>query len=255
MEKDFAIDIAKKAGEIIRKDFGLEKEEIRKEDGTLLTKTDSLINQLVIDSVKEKFPGHNVLAEEGKFISGKSEYTWVCDPLDGTLAFSKGIPVSTFSLALVKNGESILGVAYDPFLDRLFVAEKGKGAFLNSERISVSSKSSLERATIGFSWQKRHGLDLSKVYLALKEKQANILTVGSAVYMGVLVASGKFEAYISSFRYPYEAAALKIIVEESGGKVTDILGKEQLYDNKINGFLITNGPLHEELVKLMGENA
>jgi len=251
MEKDFAINLAKKAGEIIRKDFRLEKEGSRKEDSTILTKTDTSINQFIIDSVKDKFPGHNVLAEEGNFSSPGSEYTWVCDPVDGTLVFSKGIPVSTFSLALVKNGESILGVAYDPFLDNLFVAEKGKGAFLNDKKISVSSMPSLEKATIGFSWQKRHALDLSDVYLALKEKQSNILTLGSAVYMGTLVALGKFDAYISSFGYPYEAAALKVIVEEAGGKVTDIFGKEQPYDKQIKGFLVSNGLLHEELLKLV----
>ena len=109
-----------------------------KKDGSPVTKTDLAINKLVIDRVKKYFPSHGVLGEEQSNYVEKADYVWVCDPVDGTIPFSRGMPTCMFSLGLTFKGKPILGVGYDPFIDRLIFAELGKGAFLNGKKIHVS---------------------------------------------------------------------------------------------------------------------
>ncbi|MDR1032910.1 MAG: inositol monophosphatase, partial [Candidatus Nomurabacteria bacterium] len=99
-----------------------------KEDNTIVTKADTEINQMVIDRVRATYPGHGVYGEEDSFGRDKNEL-WVCDPIDGTNMFARGVPVAVFSLAFVVDGEPVMGVVYDPFTDRLYTAVKGEGAF------------------------------------------------------------------------------------------------------------------------------
>jgi len=244
--KDFAIDLAYKAGERMRKDFTLGMKKEWKEDKTPVTVTDIFVNQLVIDSISKKFPEHSILAEEISNLKD-SEHVWVCDPIDGTIPFSHGFPIFAFSLALVKDGKPILGVIYDPILDRLVYAEKDKGATLNGKPIKVSSASSFSERTIIDGGIQALGL------LGLDEKiqKREVLTtrIYSCVYGGMLVALGEFIAEIYRYINPWDAAAVKIVVEEAGGKVTDLLGLEQRYDQEINGFIASNGRVHDELVR------
>src|SRR3989339_400053 len=230
--KRFAIDLAKQAGKIIRNDFKLGMKKKWKANNTPLTKTDLIINQLVIDSVKQTFPNHSILSEEGNDFSEKSDYVWVCDPLDGTIPFSHGIPVCAFSLALVYKGESILGVVYDPFMDRMFFAEKGKGAFMNEKKISVSPRDTLKHSLLSVVHWNNAPFDFSRLAVVLKNEGVRISNI-SIAYMGALTA------------------ARKVLVEEAGGKVTNIFGNEQRYDRPIKGHLVTNGLLHTALLKLI----
>jgi myo-inositol-1(or 4)-monophosphatase len=253
--KSFAIGLAKEAGDIIKKNFTLGMKKEWKEDNSPLTQTDLDINALAVESIKEKFSEHSVLAEEGSDFSGSGEYTWVCDPLDGTIPFSHGIPTCVFSLALTRNGESILGVVYDPFMDRMFFAEKGKGAFLNEEKISVSARDSLKNTLFCVASGKAE-VDMLPLVKALRDEGAKIIDFYSITYMGALVASGEcgatiFQGVRLEETKPHDTAALKIIVEEAGGKVTDLFGKEQRYDRNIRGHLASNGVLHETLLKLI----
>lgn len=249
----FATDIAGRVGDIIRRDFSLKVAEEWKADATPVTETDIRINQLVIDSVRERFPRHSILAEEGNDFSYESEYVWVCDPLDGTIPFAHGVPTSAFSLALLRKGESILGVIYDPFLDRMYVAEKGRGAFLNRERISVSPVTELKRSVIGLIQWSDSKFDLSRLERGLQLEGVQVLNAGSISYMGALVSSGKFVATIFPGNKPHDTAALKVLVEEAGGKVTSLFGNEQRYDRAIKGHLVSNGLLHETLLKVIRE--
>lgn len=252
--KKFSVDLAKKAGAIMRKNFTLGMKKKWQFDTSPLTVTDLVINELILSAVKKKFPTHGIFAEEEAYKASGRDYVWVCDPLDGTIPFSHGIPTSVFSLALVHRGESILGVIYDPFLDRLFFAEKGKGAFLNGEKISVSSKSTLKNSLWGVIDWKGSPYDLSHVTEHLRSKSAHIMNVNSIVYMGALVASGEMAGTIFPGIKPYDTAALKIIVEEAGGKVTDMFGNDQRYDQAINGHLISNSVLHKKLLTLIREH-
>ena len=134
---EFAKEIAYEAGKIITKYFYEDNGEKYKYDQTIVTKADTEINQLLIDRVKEKYPNHSVDGEEEQF--GKSDYVWVCDPVDGTAMYARHVPVAVFSLALVIDGVSTIGVVYDAFTDNLYYAAKGKGAYKNDLKIAVNN--------------------------------------------------------------------------------------------------------------------
>lgn len=232
-------------------DFKLGMKKEWKEDNTPVTETDLIINALALKRIKKAYPSHSVIAEEGSDFRENDEFVWVCDPVDGTIPFSHGVPTTVFSIALVQNGESILGVVYDPFSDRLFIAEKGKGAFLNGTRISVSKHDTFENAVIGINWSHRSPVDLLGLFGALKQKKSRGINVGSIIYMGALVAAGEFVAVIYPNRKVHDSASLKILVEEAGGKVTDIWGADQRYDRPTNGIVASNGVLHDQILALI----
>ncbi|MEK7479383.1 MAG: inositol monophosphatase [Patescibacteria group bacterium] len=242
--KQILVGLAKDAGKIMRKNFALGMKKEWKEDNTPLTITDTTINKLVIRKIRKNFPTHSILGEEESFLQ-ESEYTWVCDPVDGTIPFSHGYPAFMFSLALVKNGVPIAGVLYDPILKRLFYAEKGKGAFLNGVRTRVSKKTELKGALVGINSRKL--LDFIKM-MRMKHEAFPVMFHGST-YGASLVACGEFIAEVYGADKPWDAAAVKIIVEEAGGKVTDLYGNEQRYDGPIHGSVATNGLVHEEILK------
>ncbi len=146
---EFATDLARQAGAIIKQNFQLGMKKEWKADGTPLTATDTEINQFVLDAVAREFPDHAVLAEEGSRPIPEAEFTWVCDPIDGTIPFSHGVPTSVFSLALVQSGRPVLGAIIDPFADRLVVAEQGRGVTLNGAAIHVSAAPTMASTTLG----------------------------------------------------------------------------------------------------------
>lgn len=245
--KNFAIGLAKKAGEIIRSNFRLGVERSWKRDDTPLTATDLAVNRLVINSLRKAFPDHSILAEEGSS-QRKSRLVWVCDPLDGTVPFSHGYPTFVFSLALVVDGRPQLGVIYDPFLDRLAVAQVGKGSVLNGKSITVSRQRNLKNAFVQLDTDFR----LIRLREALIEKGAFTATLYSSVYGSFLVACGEAVAEIYEYTNAWDGAAVKVIVEEAGGKVTDLFGRDQRYDRPLNGFVASNGLIHQELIQLVG---
>lgn len=248
---NFAKEIAYKAGEIMIKYFKEDNGSNYKYDQTIVTKADTEINEYLIRRVKEEFPTHSVDGEEKQF--GMSNYMWVCDPVDGTNMYARHIPVAVFSLALVIDGVSTIGVVYDPFTDNLYSAIKGKGAFKNEERIHVNDISLDDMKSVSQfdMWPEAK----YNIYDAVKElgKKTYFLSIGSIIRAGVCIASGDFNLAI----YPdgkhrnCDIAALKVIVEEAGGKVTDIFDNEQRYDKDINGAIISNGKVHSEVVSVL----
>jgi fructose-1,6-bisphosphatase/inositol monophosphatase family enzyme len=250
--KEFAIGLAREAGDIIRKNFCIDMKREWKEDNSPVTITDMKINSLLIEGVKSNFPDHGVIGEEESLMVD-SKYQWVCDPVDGTIPFSHGIPVCTFSLALVHDGEPIIGVVYDPFGDRLFIAEKGSGAFLNGEKISVSSQADLYNSVISFELFARAKYQIWGIDRILEEKGVKTTKLASVVYPSSLVAAGIYLATIFPNDTAHDMAAVKIIVEEAGGKVTDLFGNEQRYDQPIKGAIVSNGKVHDHLVAMVKE--
>lgn len=251
---ELAKSIAHEAGQIMRKNFtenmNFPMDTEWKDDNTPVTTTDLVINALVLEKVSQYFPEHSILSEEGS-LEKQSDYVWVCDPVDGTVAFAKHIPTSVFSIALTYKGEVILGVVLDPFLDRLFYAEKGKGAFLNDEPIRVSKAQNLENQVVGIYLWSDKVPSIGKISERLLEQKARLLDVCSTTYMGCLVASGEFVSTITIGKKPHDSASLKIIIEEAGGKVTSILGTDQLYNQEVNGHISSNGFLHKQLVEII----
>ena len=251
-ELEFAKKVAYDAGEIIKKYFNQSDISRYKSDNTIVTKADEEINQMVIDHVRENYPEHGIYGEENSFGKDRS-ILWVCDPLDGTSAFTRGLPVAVFSLALVIDGQPVLGVVNDPFTNRLYFATKGGGVFCNDKKISVNKNSLGERdATIDCSYSPTMEFNLTKVLYRLQ--QANrVSSIGSSVRAGAMVAEGSLTASIYCGSRSYDIAAVKIIVEESGGRVTSIYGNEQHYDGNIQGAIISNSIVHDEIVDLVKE--
>lgn len=246
----FVVELSRRVGKIIKENFTFGMKKKWKIDNSPLTVTDIAINKLVINTIKKKFPDHNILAEEGSNYSGKNLYVWVCDPLDGTIPFSHGVPICVFSLALTYKGQSILGVVYDPFMDRMFFAEKGKGSFLNRKKIVVSANAEIKNSLFGIASGKAQ-YDFLPLVKAMRKRHAKIVDFGSITYTGVLVANGEFAGTIFPGHKSHDTAALKVIVEEAGGRVTDIFGNEQRYDRDIRGHLVSNGKLHDKLLRII----
>lgn len=249
----FAKEIAKQAGNIMKEYFYQKNDYSYKEDKTIVTKVDKMINRMVIEEVNKHFPTHAVDGEEEQ--NGKSRYTWVCDPIDGTAMYQRHIPISVFSLALVVDGTPILGVVYDPFLEDMYYAEKGQGAYQNDTPIHVNdydldSKESLVQCDM---WPTAH----YNLYDVQKEigKRSYTVALGSTIHAGIGVAKGDFTLVLfpGTKDKNCDIAALKIIVEEAGGMVTNLFGEEQRYDIPINGAIISNKKIHNEIVKLIKE--
>ena len=248
---DFAKEIAYGAGEITRKYFKGDNGANYKYDQTIVTKADTEINTYLINRVKEVFPDHSVDGEEEQF--GSSDYVWVCDPIDGTAMYARHIPVSVFSLALVHDGKPIVGVIYDSFTDKLYSATLGGGAYLGDEKIHVNNLGfSGMRTIVNYDMWPDAEYELYDVFKEMGKKTYAV-GLGSIINAASLVASGDFAlaVYPGTKHKNCDIAAAKIIVEEAGGKVTDLFGNEQRYDRDINGALITNGVLHEEALDII----
>lgn len=254
-ELEVAKQLAKEAGKIMLGYFNsAAADPTVKTDRTIVTKADTEINSKVIEVLTEETPGYSIWGEEESLIIDAAKYTWVCDPVDGTMPFSKAIPISTFSLALVnENGESVVGVVYDPFQDRLFEAVKGSGAFLNGENISVSDKANLDGAYIDEElWiNEEEEITFDNPKDAFNKAGAKITTQCSAVIMGCFVAKGAYEALIFGQGKPEDIAALAVIVTEAGGKVTDLFGNPQRYDTNIRGAVVSNGKIHDAICEVL----
>lgn len=255
-ELEFAKTLALEAGEIMRKYFDLKTDATWKSDQTPLTVADTQINTLVIARVNEQFPGDAVLGEEESYESD-SNRVWVCDPVDGTMPYSHGLPISTFSLALVVDGLPVVGVVYDPFMNRLFYATKGGGAFCNEQRIQVNS-AGLKNALIDVEAFPAGALSVvpvryGQVEAHLVELGAHYTKLWSFIIAAALVAAGKYTAVMFNIASPHDVAAAKILIEEAGGKTSDLFGQQQRYDRQTSGFIASNGVVHDELVALLSE--
>lgn len=254
MNNDFkktALNLADQAGKIIRANFKLSMKKSWKSDNTPLTLADNKINDLVIETINSKHPKHQILAEEGDDMGGDSKYVWVCDPIDGTIPFSHGIPTSVFSLALTDNGKPILGVVYDPYMERLFFAKKGMGATLNNKKISVSKNDDFFGSLVGFSGIENTDYNYPDIVKELNNQNALTMNNLSATYMGALVSNGEFAGNIFFANKPHDSAALKIIIEEAGGTMTNLFGNEQRYDKEINGHIAANPKMHKKILSLI----
>lgn len=250
---DFAKKIAYTSGKIMCEFFYGKGPRISfKSDRTPVTEADLIINDSVINEVKRHYPTHSVIGEE-KSLMNDSSYVWVLDPIDGTSMFTRHIPISVFSLALVVDGEVQVGVVYNPFLDEMYTAIKGKGAYLNGKQIHVSNK---EYGELGSSidicmWNgaKYDTLPLMK----LMRTNNKTCQLGSTAHASMLVARGLISAEIfpGSSHGQCDIAASSLIVSEAGGKVTNFHGYDQRYDQEIDGCVLSNGVIHDKILKLI----
>lgn len=246
---EFAKDIAYEAGKIMLKYFNAKDISSYKGDKTIVTLADKEINTYLINRVKETFPTHSVDGEEEQF--GESNFVWVCDPVDGTAMYARHIPVAVFSLALVVDGVPQVGVVYDVFTNSLYSAIKGKGAYKNEEKLIVNNYELDDmRSVSNFDMWIGAGYNIYNVIEKLG-KRTYFVSIGSVIRGCMCVASGEFNLAIfpGTKRKNCDIAAVKVIVEEAGGTVTNLFGEDQRYDTDIKGAVISNGLVHNEVIE------
>lgn len=218
----------------------------------LVTEADHASEKAIIEVIHRHFPGHQVLGEEGGEISPGSEYKWIVDPIDGTVNFAHGIPLNCVSIGIEHNKEIIMAAVYNPHLNEFFFAEKGKGAFLNGHPIHVSSQEKAINACLvtGFPYTyiniPNGPLEIFERFI---RKGVPVRRLGSAAIDLCWVACGRFDGFYEHKLEPWDSAAGYLIVEEAGGKVTDLQGNPfSIYQHKV---LATNGKIHEEMVEVI----
>ena len=245
-------ELAMGAGDILKKGFHSRKKIDYKGRINPVTDYDYKAEQYIISRIKKRYPDHEFLAEEGTSKGSKSAYRWVIDPLDGTVNFAHGFPVYCVSIALEHEGEVELGAVYDPERDELFHAARGKGARMNQEKLAVSDTSKLQRALLatGFAYDigtsKRNNLGL---FARMAKKVEGVRRPGSAAIDLCWLAAGRIDGFWELKLHPWDTAAAKLIVEEAGGKVTRIDGREySIFDNDI---LASNKTLHTKMQKAL----
>lgn len=234
----------------MRSNFSLGTKKEWKEDQSPVTVTDTAINEFVIEAIREAYPDHAVIGEEESWGDPKAvDWVWVCDPVDGTIPFSHGYPTFAFSLGLAYKGESVLGVIYDPILDRLVVGRKGNGTSLNGESIRVGDYVGIQHGTFGL-----EGPNAVKLRTQIHDLHGHGPSLHSFVYEGMLVALGEFAGAIYAHEKPWDACALDIVIREAGGVATNLRGEPNAYNGYIDGFVCAASPgLHAQLLQLINQ--
>lgn len=188
----------------------------------VVTRADKESEAYLIGEIQKNFPGHAILGEESGEHAGTAAYRWVIDPLDGTNNYSQGLPVFTVSIGLQYQGNTVLGVVYAPYMNELYTALKGNGAFLNGKSIHVSEKPDLAHSVLGtgFPYDKDVNPDNNASNLsAILPSLRGIRRMGSAAYDLCCVAAGFLDGYWELSLNLWDMCAGGLIVEEAGGIV------------------------------------
>ncbi len=192
-----------------------------------VTEADLLSEKTIVGIISSAFPGHRIVAEEGGERKTDSEFTWWIDPLDGTTNFSHGYPHYCVSIALSRGEETVVGVVYDPLRDELFRAGRGEGAFLNGERIAVSSVTEPSRSLLatGFPYDLRRRPQAVARLAAFLSVVQGVRRDGSAALNLAYVAAGRLDGFWEIGLNPWDTAAGAVIAEEAGATVSDFDGR------------------------------
>ncbi len=248
---DAAIEIAREAGQILMAHRGVAFE--LKGEHDLVTAADRASEQLIVKRLKERFPEHGIVAEEGGRAEMEAPLRWYVDPLDGTTNFAHDFPIWNVTLALAKGNEVIAGVVYDPLNRELFAAERGAGARLNGAPIRVSKAATLNESLVatGFPSRRRHQNVNIHFYYQLAMVTHGVRRAGAAAIDIAYTACGRLEAFWEFGLNPWDMAAGTLLVEEAGGRVSGMQGEPlDLYGRYV---VVDNGLIHDELLQLFGD--
>jgi myo-inositol-1(or 4)-monophosphatase len=254
-----ASEIAREAGARLREFLVQGVETEYKGDVDLVTVADRTVEKLIRGRLGEVFPDHGIYGEEGTRERLEQEFRWYVDPLDGTTNFAHGIPHFCVSMGLEQrvadsgsgqDGEIVAGVIYNPMLDELFSAERGKGARLNGRPIHVSPVADLAESLVatGFPSRKRHDSPNIHFYHEFTLRSHGVRRAGSAALDLAYVACGRYEAFWEFNLNPWDTAAGTLLVEEAGGRMSDFAGGQFRLDSR--EVLASDGRIHEELLSM-----
>ena len=223
----------------------------------LVTEVDLECERMCRAVLGERFPDHDILAEEmsrDPRQPSASTYRWVFDPLDGTTNYAHGLPIFCSSLALQIDGRTEVGAVYDPTRAELFTAERGAGAFLNGQRLHVSAASELIDALLvtGFPYDvHKQTADLVTMFGAFLGRARAVRRLGSAALDLCYVGAGRFDGYWEQHLWPWDVAAGALIVSEAGGTVTGMDGSE--FEPAAAHLVASNGRVHGAMLAVIAE--
>jgi myo-inositol-1(or 4)-monophosphatase len=253
------IKAAHKAGRALKRDFG-EVEQLQvslKGPANFVSAADRRAEEILCEELAAARPGYGFLGEEGGRREGSDRtHTWIVDPLDGTSNFLHGIPHFAISIALEREDAIVAGLVYNPVNDDLFTAERGKGAFLNNQRLRVAARARLADAVVacGLPHLGRGDLALGiREIAAVQGKVAGLRRFGAAALDLAWVAAGRFDAFWERNLSPWDIAAGLILVREAGGFVTDLEGTDTPW--RSGNIVAGNETMQGELVRLLSEAA
>jgi fructose-1,6-bisphosphatase/inositol monophosphatase family enzyme len=254
-ELRFARAFAAEAAAVVRRIRAGGFDVATKADRTLVTTADHEVNRQFIEQVVARFPDDGVLGEEASRLTGGPR-TWVIDPIDGTQQFVLGIPVFMVSVALVVDGRPVIGVAANPSTGETYWAEAGAGAYRDGIRLRVSRRDGTTVPVIvsggGAHPVSPDGLDadaLLRVHTAPAVSSTAQRYPWPTVFSGCKVAEGSWDADLFGHATAHDVAAVCVLVREAGGTVTDRSGADQRYDRRVDGCILSNGLVHEHLVR------
>ncbi|NBT35313.1 MAG: inositol monophosphatase [Betaproteobacteria bacterium] len=230
-----AVKAARRAGSIMnRASLDIERIQVaRKDQNDFVTEVDKACERAIIEVLSQAYPDHGFLGEESgltkgdKPLSRMPDNVWIIDPIDGTTNFIHGMPVYCTSIGLMQKGVITQAVIYDPSRDELFMASKGKGAFLNDRRLRVTKQDRLDEALIGTGFPFKY-MDLLDTYVSmfkqLSGRVAGLRRPGAAALDLAYVAAGRYDGFFEMGLMPWDAAAGSLLVTEAGGFVGDFQG-------------------------------
>lgn len=250
--RELAIRAALAAGKFLLDRFHEPHRVTRKGKVDLVTEADTGSERLIAGMIAQEFPHHQILGEESGTAGGDAEHLWVIDPLDGTSNYAHGYPVFSVSIAYRHKGQTVVGVVFNPLRDELFVAERGKGAYLGDQRLSISHTGELVSCLVatGFPYDRPRKLPKTiRVIQGLAERVLTLRANGSAAVDLCYVAAGRTDAFWENDLSPWDTAAGSLMVEEAGGRVSD--GQGDPYDIFSREILATNGLVHEAMLQVI----
>ncbi len=224
----------------------------------LVTDADIECDGLIRAKILERFPGHDLLTEEEGALDQGSAWRWLVDPIDGTINYSRGIPLWGVSVGLAHEGRMLCGAIYLPVFDELFTAVAGGGATLNGEPIRVAPRSDLSTAivshgdfNVGADDNARRDLNAANFWGRMRTVSGvqRVKCLGSAVVEGAYVACGRMDGYWMGYLKPWDVAVTSLLVTEAGGRVTDLAGKPWTLESRT--ILFSNGTLHDALLEAL----
>jgi myo-inositol-1(or 4)-monophosphatase len=249
---EFAVDLARAAGEVLKHYTSREKQVELKGRANLVTIADKESEALVIRKIHDRYPSHCILAEESGASGFGDQGKWIIDPLDGTTNFAHQYPFYCVSIAFEQNGNVLCGAVYDPHRDEMFTGSKGGGSHLNGERLHVSEVDRIAGSllTTGFSYNFRQNVEVAIGQFRdfMLESQA-IRRGGSAALDLCYVAMGRCDGFWELDLHAWDTAAGRVIAEEAGAVVTDFKGNPfSIYGREI---VASNGQIHGEMLRIL----
>jgi len=246
--REVAISAAKEAGKILLENFGKIEQIDKKGERELVSNVDLASERKIIDMIKSKYPDHDILCEESGLHEKASDYRWVIDPMDGTHNYIYGINMFGVSIALEYKGEIILGVINMPSTNELYWAEKGKGAYLNDERIHVSDRGMKNALAIYDSGLYKDTAFRTGFLAVLVGKIFNFRVFGASTRHLTYVARGSADFQMEYGDKPWDFAAGGLMVEEAGGRITQLDGSK--WNIYVESYISSNGQFHDEMLDL-----